>query len=127
MPTLTSDAAEKALPEQATERALTPGAVMQYESRGAWIVAAHGDYDMHSITPLADALHSAAKRHQKVVLDASGVTFADSTFLNQVILAHQVGTLRVAAPSPQLERLLMITGVDTVLEIHQTVDDAVGS
>jgi anti-anti-sigma factor len=108
--------------EQAPEAALD-----QYEWRGAWVVAAHGSYDMHSIPPLADALGAAARKHRKVVLDASGVVFADSSFLNLLILTHQAGTLRVVAPPEQLQRLFEITGADNVLELRETVDDAVVS
>ncbi|MFH0521385.1 STAS domain-containing protein [Streptomyces sp. M41] len=98
--------------------------MLQYELRGAWVVAAHGAYDMDTIAPLADALETAVRKHPKVVLDASGVTFADSTFLNLLIRTHQVGTLRVAAPSRQLQRLCEITGADRVLELRGTVEDA---
>ncbi|MEU6669691.1 STAS domain-containing protein [Streptomyces sp. NPDC046727] len=112
--------------DQAGEHA--PGAaVIQYEWRGAWVVAAHGSYDMHSIQPLADALNAAARKHPKVILDASGVDFADSTFLKLLILTHQTGTLRVAAPPEQLQRLFAITGADTVLEIRETVYAAAAS
>ncbi len=124
MPTLMSNTGGKPLPERATGHTSEGPAVLQYEWRGAWVVAAHGAYDMHSITPLADALETAAKEYPKVVLDASGVTFADSTLLNLLILAHQAGPLRVVAPSPQLQRLCEITGVDSILEIRGTVDDA---
>lgn len=112
------------LPEQACEPDLEGAAVLQYELRGAWVVAAHGAYDMDTIAPLADALETAVRKHPKVVLDASGVTFADSTFLNLLIRTHQVGTLRVAAPSRQLQRLCEITGADRVLELRGTVEDA---
>jgi anti-anti-sigma factor len=101
--------------------------VAQYERGGAWVVAARGCYDMQSIEPLADALDAAARKHPKVVLDASGVAFADSSFLNLLILTHQTGTLRVAAPPWQLQRLLEITGADTVLEIRETVEEAAAS
>ncbi|MER6072071.1 STAS domain-containing protein [Streptomyces sp. NPDC001817] len=112
--------------DQAGEHA-PEATVIQYEWRGAWVVAAHGSYDMHSIQPLADALNAAARKHPKVILDASGVDFADSTFLNLLILTHQTGTLRVAAPPEQLQRLFAITGADTVLEIRETVYAAAAS
>ncbi|HZF91468.1 STAS domain-containing protein [Streptomyces sp.] len=124
MPRLMSDVGGKPVPEQATEHAPEGAAVIQYEWRGAWVVAAHGSYDIHSITPLADALGAAVRKHPKVVLDASAITFADSTLLNLLILTHQTGALRVAAPSRQLQRLCAITGVDTVLVIRETVDEA---
>jgi anti-anti-sigma factor len=95
---------------------------------GEWdapVVVARGAYDMDSITPLADALDAAARKHGKVVLDASGVTFADSTFLNLLIRTHQATTLRLVAPTPQVRRLLEVTGADSVLDVHAALDDAI--
>ncbi|WP_459754940.1 STAS domain-containing protein [Streptomyces sennicomposti] len=98
---------------------------IQYEWRGAWVVAARGSFDMQSVGPLANALDTAAGKCSKVVLDASGVTFADSSFLNVLIQAHQATTLRLVSPPRQLRRLCEITGVDAVLETRPTVDAAV--
>ncbi|MFJ8945107.1 STAS domain-containing protein [Streptomyces sp. NPDC102395] len=123
-PTLMSRTGGKPSPEQDAEDAARAPSVVQHETSGAWVVAARGAYDMDSITPLADALETAAGKHSKVVLDASGVTFADSAFLNMLIRAHQAGPLRVVAPSRQLQRLFEVTGVDTVLEVRGTVADA---
>ncbi|WP_371241690.1 STAS domain-containing protein [Streptomyces pimonensis] len=103
---------------------LDQSAVVQYEWRGAWVVGARGSYDISSITPLADALGAAAKEHPRVVLDASGIAFADSTLLNLLILTHRAADLRVAAPPRQLQRLLQLTGVDTVLKVRATVEEA---
>ncbi|MFJ3622576.1 STAS domain-containing protein [Streptomyces iakyrus] len=124
MPALTRDAGAKPLPQQAPAPTRPAAAPSQYERHGAWVVVARGAYDMDSITPLADALDAAVRKGAKVILDASGITFADSTLLNLLILTHQVGTLRVVAPSPQLRRLCEITGVDGLLEIREAVDDA---
>ncbi|MFE1749665.1 STAS domain-containing protein [Streptomyces anandii] len=123
MPRLVSDVGEEGCPDQVGEHA-PEGALHQYKWHGAWVVAAHGSYDMHSVPPLAQALDAAARKHPKVVLDTSGVLFADSTFLNLVLLTHQASTLRVVGPPPQLQRLFAITGADTVLEIRETVDAA---
>ncbi len=98
--------------------------VAQYEGRGVRVVVARGSYDMHSITSLADALDTATREHRKVVLDASGITFADSTLLNLLILTHQATDLRVAAPTQQLRRVLELTGVDAVLTVRATVEEA---
>ena len=126
-PTLMSDADEKPTPRRAIEHVPEQASVHQYERRGAWVVTAHGSFDMHTVRPLADALKAAVGRHPKVVLDASGVTFADSAFLNLLILNHQVGTLHVVSPSRQVRRLCELTGVDTILEVRRTVDDAADS
>jgi anti-anti-sigma factor len=98
--------------------------VAQYECCGVRVVGARGAYDLYSITPLSEALVAAATEHSKVVLDASGITFADSTLLNLLILTRRSVDLRVAAPSQQLRRLLDITGVDTLLKVRATVKEA---
>ncbi|MFH8371808.1 hypothetical protein [Streptomyces sp. NPDC018031] len=58
-----------------------------------------------------------------MVLDASGVTFADSTFLNLLLVTRHAGTLH-GRVSTRLQRLGEITGVDDLLEIRGTIDDA---
>ncbi|MFI7317092.1 STAS domain-containing protein [Streptomyces venezuelae] len=127
LPASTSSSSAMLVPEQVTAHASDGPQVRQYEYRGACVIAAAGEYDMGSITPLSEVLHAAAKQYPKVILDASDVTFADSTFLNLIILIHQTGTLRLVAPSAQVRRVCEITGVDSVLEIRQTIEDAVAS
>ncbi|MEU1046544.1 STAS domain-containing protein [Streptomyces sp. NPDC005897] len=96
----------------------------EYAWHDAWVVAARGSYDMSSVGPLAGALGVAAQEHPKVVLDASGITFADSSLLNLLILTRRAVDLRVAAPPQQMRRLLEITGVDAIIEMRATVDEA---
>ncbi|MFI9283989.1 STAS domain-containing protein [Streptomyces werraensis] len=126
-PTLMSDADGVPKPRQAVGHVPEQASVHQYEWHGAWVITAHGSFDMQTIRPLANALKAAVGRHPKVVLEASGVTFADSTFLNLLILTHQRGTLRVVAPSRQVRRLYELTGVDKILEVRRTVDEAAHS
>ncbi|WP_046733340.1 STAS domain-containing protein [Streptomyces humi] len=101
-----------------------PPEVVQYEFRGVPVFVAHGDYDPASITPLADALLSAAEKFPRVVVDAAGVGFADSTFLNLLISVHLATDLRVVAPPAQLRRLLELTGSDKVLKVRADLTDA---
>ncbi|MFF9120104.1 STAS domain-containing protein [Streptomyces massasporeus] len=124
VPALTRDTRAGLLPQQAATHGPEGAAVLQYEWLGSWVVVARGSYDMDSIAPLSEALGVAIRKCPKVILDASGITFADSTLLNLLILTHQSGTLRVVAPSPQLQRLCEITGVDGVLETRTSVDEA---
>ncbi|MBQ0912941.1 STAS domain-containing protein [Streptomyces sp. RM99] len=79
---------------------------------------------MNSVEPLADALKDAAEKSPKVVLDASGITFADSTLLSLLILTHQATDFRVAAPTWQVVRLMQLTGVDAFLKVRATVEEA---
>jgi anti-anti-sigma factor len=108
------------------DAASSPGqaAVTQYGSRGTRVVVARGEYDCCTIVPLAEALTAAARNHSKVVLDASAVTFADSSLLNLLVRTHPATTLRVAAPRPQLQRLLKISGLDTLVQVRATVEEA---
>ncbi|QTI43548.1 STAS domain-containing protein [Streptomyces nojiriensis] len=49
------------------------------------VVVAQGDMDLDISAPLAESLLAAAHAHPVVVLDVSGVTFADSAFLNLLL------------------------------------------
>ncbi|MGV2917480.1 STAS domain-containing protein [Streptomyces alfalfae] len=124
LPTLASSISATPSPEQITARTSHGFEVRWYEYLGACVIVAAGEYDMGSITPLQKTLRTAAERYPKVILETSGVTFADSSFLDLLLLAHQMGTLRLVAPSAPVRRLCEITGVDSVLAIRQTVEDA---
>ncbi|MCX4804129.1 STAS domain-containing protein [Streptomyces sp. NPDC058682] len=97
-----------------------------YLAGAGWVVAAHGELDQDTLAPLQEALASAADQHGLVVLDAGSITFGDSSFLNLLLRMHHLTTLRIAAPGEQLRRLFALTGADTVLSLHPSVEDAVG-
>jgi anti-anti-sigma factor len=101
--------------------------VTQYEWDAAWVIVAHGEYDPASIAPLAEALEDASKKHSKVVVDAALLTFADSTFLHLLLRINAMTALRVAEPAPQLQRLLELTGADSVLDVRDSVEEAAAS
>ncbi|ATZ28926.1 STAS domain-containing protein [Streptomyces lavendulae] len=90
-----------------------------------WVVIARGELDQDTLPPLQEALVSAADRYPLVVLDAAGVTFGDSSFLNLLLQVHHLTTLRIAAPGDRLRRLFALTGADTVLSVHPDVEHAV--
>ncbi|MDQ1041697.1 anti-anti-sigma factor [Streptomyces sp. V3I8] len=96
----------------------------QYALHNCSVVAAKGDVDVDSLPPLRQAMEEAAAAHPAVVLDASGVTFVDSSALNLLLHFHRSTTLRIVAPSPQLVRLLKITGADKVVHISPTLTRA---
>ncbi|KMO95341.1 STAS domain-containing protein [Streptomyces roseus] len=97
-----------------------------YPAGAGWVVAAHGELDQDTLAPLEEALATAADRYRLVVLDAAAVTFGDSSFLNLLLRVHHLTTLRIAAPGEQLSRLFALTGADTVLSVHPSVEDALG-
>ncbi|WP_435269908.1 STAS domain-containing protein [Streptomyces sp. 1222.5] len=102
-------------------------AVIQYEWDAAWVIVAYGEYDAGCVASLAEALEVASGKYSKVVVDASRLTFADSTFLNLLLRVNPTTKLRVAEPAPQLRRLLRLTGADSVLDVRDSVEEAAAS
>nr|WSX53461.1 STAS domain-containing protein [Streptomyces sp. NBC_00974] len=97
-----------------------------YPAGAGWVVAARGELDQDTLAPLEEALVSAAAGHSPVVLDVGSITFGDSSFLNLLLRLHHLTALRIAAPGEQLRRLFAVTGADTVLSLHESVEDALG-
>ncbi|MER7683204.1 STAS domain-containing protein [Streptomyces sp. NPDC096934] len=91
---------------------------------GIPVVAPQGDLDAVSVQPLIEKLESAGRRRGAVVLDAGGIGFADSSFLNALLRFHKSTDLRIASPSAAVRRLLEITGAGAVLNIYATVPEA---
>ncbi|QMU77223.1 STAS domain-containing protein [Streptacidiphilus sp. PB12-B1b] len=88
------------------------------------VIAAQGDLDGDTLGPLTAELEAAAAQHPVVILDASAVTFSDSSFLRLVMLIHQRTDLRIAAPSPVVARLFQLISVDAILHLYPTLEDA---
>jgi anti-sigma B factor antagonist len=102
--------------------------MVAWHERGALLVAVTGHLDLDNIAPLDETLRKAAEDGvAPVVVDLSAVTFADSTTVNVLLQAHTAlgPALRLAAPSAFLERLFTLTGLDTVLALHESVDKAI--
>jgi anti-anti-sigma factor len=105
-----------------------PVVAAEGEINGYWVVRAQGDLDSDTIDPLYLSMWQAAGgHHQAVVLEASAVTFADSSFLSLLIEVHQRTDLRVAAPGTALTRLLRTAGVDRVLRSFPTLEAALAA
>ncbi len=68
----------------------------------------------------------------RVVLDAAGVSFWDSSALGVLIHVHHQakfheGWLRIARPSEQLRRSLEVTNLNKLLSCYDSVEAAVSS
>jgi anti-sigma B factor antagonist len=62
----------------------------------------------------------------RVVIDMSAVDFCDSTGMNVLLsalkrLKERGGTLEVAAPRPAVQKILQVTGLDSVFTVHDEV------
>lgn len=92
------------------------------------MLAVAGDLDIDNVAPLGAALESAARDGEgPVVVDLSDVSFADSTTVNVLLQGQSLlgPRLRLAAPSPFMERLIGLLGLDSALPVLQTVAEAV--
>lgn len=68
----------------------------------------------------------------KVVLDLSGVRSIDSAGIGELVFLHtraqsQKAELKCANPSPLVRELLDLTNLDSVLEIHPCVTEALAA
>lgn len=96
--------------------------------RDALVLTVSGDLDIDSVAPLGLALTAAADDGSgPVVVDLSGVGFADSTTVNVLLQGHTAlgDRLRLAAPSPFMRRLIEMIGLDSALPVLPSVDAAI--
>ncbi|KMS66904.1 hypothetical protein ACH49_29035 [Streptomyces leeuwenhoekii] len=94
------------------------------------IVQISGDMDYQTAPVFRDRLlDEIARGQQRVVLDLSAVSFCDSAGLNVLLWAWRRAegagaVLVLACVSPKVQRMLTMTGVDTVLRVFGTVAEA---
>jgi anti-anti-sigma factor len=68
----------------------------------------------------------------KVVLDLSGVNYIDSAGIGELVLLHtrahgQKAEMKYASPSPLVRQVLGLTNLDSVLEVHPSLGDALAA
>ena len=95
------------------------------------VVTLVGEFDLDVADALRDALGVAVHARQRVVVDLSRTEFVDSMILGCLVMAAKLaraenGWLRLAGPSRSVRRILVITGLDSVLPIHASVEAATG-
>ncbi|MFB8119492.1 STAS domain-containing protein [Streptomyces sp. NPDC056465] len=88
------------------------------------VISPSGEFDLDNLPVLEAQITALIATHPGLILDAGGITFADSMFLRLVLATHQRTNLRIAAPSPTVARLLGVVGADHFLRIHPTVEAA---
>jgi anti-sigma B factor antagonist len=91
------------------------------------VITVAGDSDYTGLSPLRQAVDEALAHDGHVAVDLSGVTFADSTFLNVLLAARnsaveQAGSLRLLAASTPVQRLLDVTGAATLFPVQEPRD-----
>jgi anti-anti-sigma factor len=98
---------------------------LHVEVREIAVIVLRGEIDMTGLDDLQGAVEPHLAPGQTVVLDLSGVTFADSTLLKVLTDARGRaddvrGALLVRNPSDQVRRLLSLGDLDDL--VHAEVD-----
>jgi anti-sigma B factor antagonist len=97
------------------------------------LVRARGELDLYAAPEfkrrLADAIEAGKTR---IAVDLTDAAFMDSTALGVLLgtlkrLRVRDGALAVASEQPTILRILGLTGMDQVLDLHATVDEALAA
>lgn len=94
------------------------------------VVAAHGELDVLTAATLRTALNDAIDTGRShLVLDASGISFMDSTGIGVLVIALRRtraldGSFAIAGAQGRTLRTLALTGLDRVFSLHDSVEDA---
>jgi anti-sigma B factor antagonist len=97
----------------------------------AYVVHVAGEVDMSHEEQLRTELHRAVEADAKgIVVDLTECEFIDSSGIRALLLSREEAkqdgseTLAVAASSDQILRVLGVMGIDQVIPIKPTVEDA---
>ncbi|MFF8595878.1 STAS domain-containing protein [Streptomyces sp. NPDC015220] len=117
-----------------SEQAVQPGrlSVAASTTGGVHVITLAGEIDHHTGMALRQAFDLSGVPRPRVVVDMRQVTFIDSSGINILIAAHRAlteagGRLRLAAPGSAVLRTLTLVGVDTVIDCHETLDQALSN
>jgi anti-anti-sigma factor len=112
----------------------TPFDVETQERDGVTVVTIRGELDMNTAPELERSLEAASESQPPAILiDLSECEFIDSTGVAMIIRAWQRvdrnggdgnGRLVLCCPNSQVRRLLDITGVESSISMHDSLDDA---
>ena len=93
---------------------------------GAHVVHVSGELDLATAPVLEATLEGVS--HEQLVIDLSGCTFLDSAGIRTLVAAARdrsgASRLRIVTADPGIVRLLEITGVDTIIHVHPSIDAA---
>jgi stage II sporulation protein AA (anti-sigma F factor antagonist) len=99
---------------------------------GIRVVTLRGELDYDVKDQLSEALRVEDGAPARIVADLSAVTFMDSSGINIFVATyHQArgagGWVRIAGAQDAVLHVLQITGLDTVITCHPTVEQALAS
>lgn len=96
------------------------------------LMEASGRIDSMNAHELGEALtHEIDGGHIHIVLDLAKVDYMSSAGLREIVSALKKvrgrGDLRLAQPSPRVQEVLEMAGLDTIFQIYPSQVEAVGS
>ena len=98
----------------------------------AYVVAVTGEIDLFTVPEFKDRIAKAIDAGvATIVVDLTETTFIDSSSLGVLISAHRRlagrgGSLRVVCTNDAIVKTFRITGLDGVLAVAGSVDEALG-
>lgn len=106
-------------------------AVESFPRNGNVVVAIRGDVDIATAAELRNRLTDAVEGHRAVVVDLGEVGFMDSTGLGVLVALHTRavklgGNLVIARPQKIVRNALRLVQVDTVIDVYESLDAALG-
>jgi anti-sigma B factor antagonist len=105
----------------------------EHRADGVTVLAVTGDLDVATGPELRDTLIRVMDEGRyRLVLDLAEVPFLDSLGLGVIVgVLHRLrphdGALALARPRPPVTRALKISGLTSVLAVHDSVEDAVAA
>jgi anti-anti-sigma factor len=104
--------------------------VQVHELGDRLVLAPVGELDLASAPRLRTrAVQAVTSGHRDLVIDLSGVDFADSVGAGTLVAIYKRvraldGSLVLARPEPQVRRVLELAGIDRILAVHDDLDAA---
>jgi len=98
----------------------------------AVVVAMPAEIDARNAPGLGKGLASALSPGAVLIIDMSGTVFCDSCGIRMLAVAHRQATgrdteVRLVATSPAVLAVLSLMGVDRLLRVHTSLDEALTS
>ncbi|HEU4868851.1 MAG TPA: STAS domain-containing protein [Actinomycetota bacterium] len=109
---------------------------LKIESRtaGRWtVLKLAGEVDVYTCGFLREAIAKVAdEKNHFIAVDVQAVEFMDSSGLGVIVGAHkrlkgEEGELVLVSPNKQMRRILALTGLDQILTVRISVDEAIRS
>jgi len=100
------------------------------EEAGRSVLAVKGEVDVHTAPELDAALTQVVEAGSyKIIVDLSAVDFLDSTGLGVLVKAlkrvrEHDGSLAVITTTDRISKVFRITGLDTAIGLHSTLQAA---